>query len=570
MASRPRKSSPKPGARKKLFDAFAVHVADARDKKTLNALRQERSNYRGFSMQGLAPSTMDAESAAKRILMQALESAHMPKFAAPKIGKVVSDFKSLGVETVALTGTRVVKFRQTLDSIPIYGSLVSVELDENNECISINSNMAKPDVPSHTARISQLEALKTVAKTAGYRKDLPSVTPELNFYADAEGKWHLAFIFPNVKDGPDHRENIKASPAHYHHQPLKDYVVDALTGKVIAALPRTPSLSTTMISAKDELGASRKIGVIVERGKRRLTDLSLNIETYDFKFRDPEKDNAKLPGTIIVEPPSFSPAAVSAHANASEVARFMRQVLMRNNIDNKGGRLISVINNVVAADSPDGKQWFNAFWDSKQMVYGQVLYESKLRSLAASLDVVAHEFFHGVTEQTARLVYELESGAMNESYSDIFGTIISNFSEADVAKWNWLVGDGLSSEMEAFRSMKNPEEFGQPKNMKDYRRSPNTPSGDWGGVHTNSGIHNFAAYHVMVAKAGGKTLFKATEVAAIFYIAISQQLSRQSTFSDSRRGCLIAAQSLFRKMSATEVRKRTKAIEAAFNKAGIK
>lgn len=247
----------------------------------------------------------------------------------------------------------------------------------------------------------------------------------------------------------------------------------------------------------------------------------------------------------------------------------MRKVLMRNNIDNKGGTLVSVINNVVVADSPDGKQWFNAFWDGKEMVYGQVLYEGRLRSLAASLDVVAHEFFHGVTEKTALLVYELESGAMNESYSDIFGTLISNYPEADWGKWNWLVGDGLSSETEAFRSMQDPAKFGQPKYMKDYRNLPNTQAGDWGGVHTNSGIHNFAAYNVMVAKAAKKYVFKPEEVAAIFYITVSQHLSRQSSFADSRRGCVIAAQSLFRKLPPAQLKKRVKAIEAAFSKAGI-
>jgi Zn-dependent metalloprotease len=570
MASRPRaSSSAKPSARKKLFSSFAVHAASGRDKAKLSALKKERRAHRGFSS-GIAPAAMDAESAAKRILVQALESEHLPSFAAPKVGQTKSDFKSLGVETVPLTDTRVVKFRQTVDNIPVYGSLISVELDENNECVSINSTLAKPDVASHTAKISQYEALKTVAEAAGYGKDMPQVTPELNFYAHSNGKWYLAFIFPNVRNGPKSKAHVRKASAHGHHPVAMDYVIDALTGKLIAELPRTPSLSTSIVSATDELGMTRQIGIVTDGSKLRMTDLTLNIETYDFQFDDPDANSARLPGKVVSQPPAFTPAAVSAHANASDVARFMRDVLKRNNIDNKGGKLMSVVNAVVKADSPDGKQWFNAFWDSRQMVYGQVMYEGHLRSLAASLDVVAHEFFHGVTEHTARLVYELESGAMNESYSDIFGTIISNMGVADVGKWNWLVGDGLSAETEAFRSMQDPTKFGQPKLMKDFRVLPNTPSGDWGGVHINSGIHNFAAYHAMTAKSGGKYVFKPQEVAAIFYIAVSQQLSRQSTFADSRRGALLAAQSLFRKLPPAQLKKRVKALEKAFTKAGIK
>jgi Zn-dependent metalloprotease len=198
-----------------------------------------------------------------------------------------------------------------------------------------------------------------------------------------------------------------------------------------------------------------------------------------------------------------------------------------------------------------------------------VLFNGSLRSIAASADVVAHEFFHGVTDHTAQLVYELESGAMNESYSDIFGTIISNFANLDVGSWNWLVGDGISSSVEAFRSMKDPTAFGQPKHMRDFIILPNTEKGDHGGVHTNSGIHNFAAYRLMTAKSAGKFVFSPAEVAAIFYITVTQQLSRQSGFSDSRRGALIATRSLFRNASAAELAKRVKAVENAFSAAGI-
>ena len=124
---------------------------------------------------------------------------------------------------------------------------------------------------------------------------------------------------------------------------------------------------------------------------------------------------------------------MSAHANASMVATFLRDVLKRNNIDNMGGRVDldrQLRGEAFRAPPKNSKVWLNAFWDGKQMVYGQAMFGGKLRSLSSSLDVVAHELFHGVTGGTARLVYQGESGALNESYSDIFGVLVSNLARA--------------------------------------------------------------------------------------------------------------------------------------------
>ena len=118
--------------------------------------------------------------------------------------------------------------------------------------------------------------------------------------------------------------------------------------------------------------------------------------------------------------------------------------------------------------------------------------------------------------------------------------------------------------------MRDPTRFGQPKLMKNYRKSANTLAGDFGGVHINSGIHNFAAFNVMTATSGGKFLFKPAELAAMFYLALTQQLSRQSTFSDSRRGVVLATRSLFRMLPQNEIETRARAVEAGFDAAGIK
>jgi Zn-dependent metalloprotease len=173
--------------------------------------------------------------------------------------------------------------------------------------------------------------------------------------------------------------------------------------------------------------------------------------------------------------------------------------------------------------------------------------------------------FHGVTGATARLVYQDETGALNESYSDIFGIIVANFNEPDISKWDFLIGDGLSSGIEALRDMRDPTRFNQPKLMSDFRDT----GSDHGGVHINSGIHNFAAFNIITAQSKGAFLFKAEELAAMFYVALTQQLSRQSTFADSHRGVVLAARSLFRNLPQNEIDVRIAAVDAGFAAAGI-
>jgi Zn-dependent metalloprotease len=94
-------------------------------------------------------------------------------------------------------------------------------------------------------------------------------------------------------------------------------------------------------------------------------------------------------------------------------------------------------------------------------------------------------------------------------------------------------------------------------------------SRDSGGVHINSGIHNFAAYKTFTAQQDGAYLFQPAELAAIFYVALTQSLSRQSTFADSRRAVLLTTRTLFRQRPEPELAARVAAVEKGFDDAGI-
>jgi Zn-dependent metalloprotease len=352
-----------------------------------------------------------------------------------------------------------------------------------------------------------------------------------------------------------------------------DYVVDAHNGALVAELPRTPSLAAVNETAADGKGINRQFQADNSGATTLLRDTKANVQTFDFRFDDPQVHESALPGKAIKNPPApWPPSAVSAHANAEAVSAFLHSVLMRNNIDDHGGPMNSSINCVVADESPDGKVWLNAFWNGSQMVYGQTRNKKGgLLSLSVDLDVVGHEMFHGVTDMTARLEYANQSGALNESYSDIFGTIIANFDNPNVDTWNWNVGEGMNVGGKPFRNMKDPTLFGQPAHMKNFRKLPNTRKGDWGGVHVNSGIHNKCAFLVLTARnAAGTFALTPREVAAVFYVGLTQQLSRTSQFADSRRGALLAARTLFRTLSPAEQTAKIDAITKAFDAVGIK
>ena len=132
------------------------------------------------------------------------------------------------------------------------------------------------------------------------------------------------------------------------------------------------------------------------------------------------------------------------------------------------------------------------------------------------------------------------------------------------------MGEGLSPDGKPLRDMQDPTLFDQPAHMRDFIRLPNTEKGDWGGVHTNSGIHNKAAYNVLISvDPSGDLVFKPQEVAAIFYIALTQQLSRTSQFSDSRRAVFSSARSLFRTVPPDQLAAKLNAIEKSFSAVGI-
>jgi Zn-dependent metalloprotease len=550
--------------------AFSIHSANSDDAGSMGAFEAEVAAAdlaaAGDAGEGIDRTQVDPAKVAREYLDNALGSVAVPAFEMPAVEGLAADFKLLGTDVLALTGTKSVKFRQIFNKIPVYGSLVTVELDENNRLLGINSALGAPEKVDPVAEVSPANALRAVRDSGGSPDE--NAVGRLVFHFDdraAPPRWRLCYLFEDV---PLSRESASDDD---HVLPIYNYLIDAHEGAVVLRIPRVAGASR--ITADDELGARRDIGVDFGPAPptQVLRDTTLNVHTYDHNFQDWQLQQGALTSNYCQNPPTPSPSAVSAHANATDVVRFMRDVLKRRNVDDKGGALISSVNCIYwrqpGAAGP--KEWRNAAWIGSQMVYGQRYADAtRLVSTAADLDVVAHEIMHGLTQSTANLEYLSETGALNESYSDIFGVIVANYGKPSRAAWDFRIGLSFRGNGQPLRDISNPAARGFPAHMDDYVVKPD--SDDSGGVHTNSSIHNKAAHGIMVATDPvGAPLFTAEELAGLFYLALTQHLSRRSRFGDSRRALEAAALTLFRLLPQPQIQAKLGAIRAAFDAVGI-
>jgi len=504
---------------------------------------------------------LNPEAVALKYLENALsqQTGAMEEFTAlTSTDRTNVQFRPITTEYIPFTENKLVKFRQSVNNLDVYGSVANIEMDRDNNFVSVNSSLVRELDPNGPATISPAQARNIASQY--FKRDLPeSINPSLCFYFFGE-VWKLVYMLREVEVLPDVNE---AQPLDTDHEPpvLMNIVIDAREGKVLLAVPAMINFRSQE-TANDESGLPRTFFVSDDGIQKIMLDDTLNVSTHDNNFNT--YFGPTIPGQIISPVgTTWSPAGVSAHANASEVVSFLRNILKRNSVDGAGLRIISSINCVRIINN---QEWKNAAWlpDKRQMVYGQILLAGKLKSLAVALDIVAHEIFHGVTQFTANLDYHNQSGALNESYSDIFGIIIANYKE-DTSRWVWDLGGQINNT--PFRNLKDPTLHNQPAHMNDYKNLSDDQPGDWGGVHINSGIHNKTLFLLIDARDhSGKAVFTPLQIARLYYMGLLQ-LKETSLFIDSYRAIKNSATSLF-SVDLTQAEK-LKAIDSAFKTVGI-
>ncbi len=225
----------------------------------------------------------------------------------------------------------------------------------------------------------------------------------------------------------------------------------------------------------------------------------------------------------------FDEVATDAHWGAEQTYDYFKNEHDRNSYNNQGSKMMSYVH-------IQSKSYCNASWNGLYMVYG----DCNGKALT-SVDVCGHEMAHGVTGNTARLIYQRESGGLNESFSDVFGNSIEFFAKPD--QFDWRVGDNTN----ALRSMSNPNLFLNPDTYKGkYWRDASSEcipgeGNDNCGVHTNSGVQNFWYYLLSMGGTGTNDNGDAYDVAAIgiskagkiAYRNLDVYLTQSSNYSDA-------------------------------------
>ncbi len=231
-------------------------------------------------------------------------------------------------------------------------------------------------------------------------------------------------------------------------------------------------------------------------------------------------------------------AATDAHWGAEVTYDYFLHLHDHAGLDNRDFPLLSFVHY--------GSAYDNAFWNGAWASYGD---GSGPRGPFTSLDIVAHEFMHGITEFSARLRYRNESGALNEGFSDIFGAVVRFWAKPEGG--SWLIGNEITPSGQPFRDMSWPKNQSHPATYKGQFWM--TGSADNGGVHTNSGVKNYWFYLLSEGGSGVNDNGAAYDVQAIGMEAAAQialrslkyYLTALSTFADAREGAIQAAEDLF-------------------------
>jgi Zn-dependent metalloprotease len=340
-------------------------------------------------------------------------------------------------------GQAFVRFQQFYQKIPVFGAELIVQTDGQNNVLTASGKVLPRHDLDTAPRISAAGATESARALVvkKYQQDASNVVVS----APALWLYNPALLKPDVNlTSLVWRVEVTTQDL----QPIKELVlVDAQRGHIALSFNQT--------------------------------EQSLNRTVYNANH------TSTLPGTPVRSEggsPTGDADADNAYNYAGDTYDFYLSQFGRDSVDNAGLPLKSTVHYCKLGSCPS---YPNAFWNGQQMVYGD--------SYASARDVVGHELTHGVTQYTSHLLYYMQSGGINEALSDIFGELVEHtYSSSDT---EWLMGEDLP--IGAIRSMSNPPLHNQPDKMTSgfYVCDPGS---DQGGVHTNSGVANKAAYLMVV------------------------------------------------------------------------
>jgi bacillolysin len=418
----------------------------------------------------------------------------------------------------AAGGRSFVKYQQRHKGLPVIAGELNVQMDQAGNVLSANGETS-PDI-----------SLDTVPTTA----------------AETAGQAALAAVSKWYKSSGLH---LISGPELWIYNPA-----------LLGVKDNTNTLVWRMEVA-DEAGTVKEFVLVDAHSERIVLHFSEIMDALNRTiYNNNNNSSAGLPGIGPVRTEGQAATGIvdvdDAYKYLGDTYNFYFNNFGRNSIDGAGLPLIATVK---YCDPSYPCPYANAFWNGEQMVFGE--------TYASGDDVVGHELTHGVTEKESGLFYYMQSGAINESLSDIFGEFIdlTNGKGNDTAAVKWLMGEDLP--IGAIRSMKDPGLYSDPDKMTSA--SYYCGSSDQGGVHGNSGIGNKAAY-LMVdgATFNGYTItgIGIDKTAQVYYEANTNLLTSGSDYGDLGtllyQACLnVKGTSGITSADCTQVKNATLAVE---------
>lgn len=391
-------------------------------------------------------------------------------------------------------GNGFVRFQQTYQGLPIIGAELVVQLDAGRNVLSVNARSVGDLALSTQPSVSAADAAKSAVSSTARAHDVSLVSLKAS---EPTLSVHDARVMGGPPAPPALVWRVDVTSA-AHPEIEQVVLVDAQNGRVAVTFNQSPNAAP-------------------KNATQRVCDAANSVS----KVPCGTSDGIANPGSSAVSDVKL------AFKYAESTYDFYARRFDRNSLDGKGLTLVST----VRFQRTSGQDYQNAFWSSDlgQMVYG--------KDFATAEDVVGHELSHGFTSFTSGLFYFYQSGALNESLSDIFGELVQRSNDTSDG---WLLGEDLP--VGAIRNMKDPTKtpnpqfsLPQPDKMTSTLWTGDFSGVDRGGVHTNSGVGNKAAYLLTDGDTfNGQTIkgLGIDKTAAIFFRVNAFLLSSSSDYAD--------------------------------------
>lgn len=450
--------------------------------------------------------------------------------------------KNVQIDELSMAHTRV---QQTHGGVPVFGGEAIVHLDANGDKFAVTDNLVDNVRADVTPTITKRQAIRRALAAAGLKASTSE--PKADLFILRVGNQDL--LVWRVQLWNEDGSSDTSMPVLF---------MDARNGSQVYGYDNLQTGSGTSLYSGTVTVNSSLVSTTYY-----MEDLTNKLGTFDNRNTPSTNTGAgssyRYTDTNDVWDSTSQKAGVDAHYGSLRTYLYFKNVHGRNGIDGSGGPAYYTSANtttptgLITSKVHYGVSYNNAYWNGSFMTYGDG--NGTTFSPLVSIDIAGHEMTHGVTERTAGLTYERESGALNESFSDVFGAMVERYTLGENSN-TWAIGEKCytpGTAGDAMRWMDEPSRVGDPDHyseavyLNEAVCNPNT--NDSCGVHYNSGIANKAFY--LVAKGGthsnggSMTGIGADDAAKIWFKALTTYMTSSTNFAGARTATLNSATALF-------------------------